>query len=61
MIRVLTDTQTHHCHELETLARVSPDKSNLVSNPGIVGRKNGAALGFLGGALGLFLALITSK
>jgi hypothetical protein len=33
----------------------------LSSSPGMVGRKKGAALGFLGGALGLFLARITSR
>merc|ERR1719225_1049489 len=37
------------------------ERSNWVARPGIVGRKNGAALGFLGGAFGLFLALITSR
>ena len=37
------------------------DKSNWVARPGMVGRKNGAALGFFGGAFGLFLALITSR
>ena len=37
------------------------DRSNWVDKPGIVGRKNGAALGFLGAAFGLFFALITSR
>ena len=37
------------------------ERSNWVARPGIVGRKNGAALGFFGGAFGLFLALITSR
>ena len=37
------------------------DMSNWVDKPGIVGRKNGAAFGFFGGAFGLFFALITSR
>jgi hypothetical protein len=41
---------------------VSPRRSTyLSSSPGMVGRKKGAAFGFLGGALGLFLARITSR
>ena len=37
------------------------ERSNWVDRPGMVGRKNGAALGFFGGAFGLFFALITSR
>jgi hypothetical protein len=36
-------------------------KTYLSCKPGMVGRKKGAALGFLGGAFGLFLARITSR